>query len=994
MFSRPGSPAHGVRRRLAASHEETESELEDTDAAPSFQPRCIPPPLALKSYQVDGLAFLAREGPAILADEMGLGKTVQSIALFAHLLDQGMRGPHIVVAPKSTLPNWTSEAERWCPSLRTFTLIGSKDERALLIDEVIKPRKFDLILTSFEGAIIEKSALRPVRWHCLVVDEAHRLKNEESKLSTVLRAYSAEKRVLLTGTPLQNNLHELWSLLNFLRPDVFTPETDFVSLFAGAEDTRTAVSHLHTVLEPFMLRREKRDVEDLPPKKELLVLCPLSKVQRFVYAAILRRDAKLIANAAQAVSSEPPGASDALPTAPSASGRSSRRSGVRGELARLQPQAVPIARTSLQNVLMQLRKAANHPYLFDGVEPGPPFEEGEHLVRSSGKLRVIDALLPRLKAQGSRVLLFSQMTRVLDILEDYCRLRGYKTCRIDGSTDHVDRGRLIHAFNKPNSDRFIFLLSTRAGGLGLNLATADSVILYDTDWNPSVDAQAMDRAHRIGQTRPVNVYRLITEDTVEERILERARYKMRLDAAIIKEGRHNKATSGTSASELLAIIHHGADRYLDPSDPAATATELTHARTLVDEDAGAILTEAELDRLLARGADTVESMDSRVAERLGISAGGDGDEAGLDSLRLDGSGLRHDYYSFEGQDFSSAASAFAVAVAQEQGQGATRERSARKERAEAEAGHAAARAARQRRHARRLDFQFYPTRLYALQNKEDRLLALRSKALQTASTKAGKTVAEFDDATELKYALSPKEAAELLALHNAPPDEKNPQWFPHITRRDYSLFVRAVEELGWEDTTEHATALLSHMCEGEDVSSSNLSVADVAAYGRVFMARYRSVLLDSDRVKSRFEKGEARRARVAEATAALKNKLVAEGPRMNFSYAPVHLSRGWTVDLDRQLVISAARHGTQATDRILQDVRVSPLLAFDWFSKSRTENDIKRRLEQLVRLVQRDEPPASIRAGTKRSASPASPSRPAKRGPMDGFIAKAKPAEQ
>ena len=192
---------------------------------------------------------------------------------------------------------------------------------------------------------------------------------------------------------------------------------------------------------------------------------------------------------------------------------------------------------------MQLRKCCNHPYLFEGAEPGPPYTTDEHLVYNAGKMKVLDKLLQRMQSQDSRVLIFSQMSRLLDILEDYCVFRGYKYCRIDGSTAHEDRIAAIDEYNKPGSEKFVFLLTTRAGGLGINLTTADIVVLYDSDWNPQADLQAMDRAHRIGQTKQVYVFRFITEGSVEERMLERAAQKLRLDQLVIQQGRTQASKS-------------------------------------------------------------------------------------------------------------------------------------------------------------------------------------------------------------------------------------------------------------------------------------------------------------------------------------------------------------------------------------------------------------------------------------------------------------------
>ncbi|GIQ83393.1 hypothetical protein KIPB_004707 [Kipferlia bialata] len=463
------------RERESSEEEEGPAAFEDEEYDFSTQPRYLVSG-TLRRYQLEGLQWLAglytRNINGILADEMGLGKTVQSISLLAWVKERyNVDGPHIVIVPKSTIPNWRSEFKRWCPFLDTHVLLGDKEERAEIIADVVKTRRFDVILTSYEIARIELSALRKIKWDVQIIDEGHKLKNDQAKISQVLRTMTCAHRFLLTGTPLQNDLHELWALLNYILPGAFPNAEEFTSI-ARVEDPKeaeAALAKLHRTLRPFILRREKKDVEALPPKRELVVMCGLSKVQQDLYKAILAKDL--------------------------------------GQLAPGTMKGSAVSKTRLLNTLMQLRKVCNHPYLFPGVEAGPPYVEGEHLVDNCGKLLTLDCLLPRLYSQGSRVLIFSQMTRVLSLLEDYCRYRQYGYVRLDGSTSFEDRAHRIKKFNAKDSKVFIFLLSTRAGGLGINLATADTVVLYDSDWNPQQDLQAMDRAHRIGQKKPVNVYR-------------------------------------------------------------------------------------------------------------------------------------------------------------------------------------------------------------------------------------------------------------------------------------------------------------------------------------------------------------------------------------------------------------------------------------------------------------------------------------------------------
>lgn len=517
----------------------------------------------LRPYQIQGLNWLVsldtNNLSGILADEMGLGKTLQTISFLGYLRYlKGVHGPHIVIVPKSTLENWQREFAKWTPEVNTCVLTGDQATRNEIIKDRISTGDFDVLISSYEIVIREKAALKKINWQYVVVDEAHRLKNEDSLLSQIIRTFHSQSRLLITGTPLQNNLHELWALLNFLLPDVFADSNTFDEWFVHNEDDtgdaqkekdqEKVVEQLRTVLQPFLLRRIKSEVEkSLLPKRELNVYVGMSEMQKKWYQKILEKDIDAV-------------------------------NGANGQKE---------SKTRLLNIVMQLRKCCNHPYLFDGAEPGPPYTTDEHLVYNSQKMLVLDKLLKGMKEQGSRVLIFSQMSRMLDILEDYCHFRGWGYCRIDGQTDHQDRIQAIDEYNKPGSEKFVFLLTTRAGGLGINLVTADTVVLYDSDWNPQADLQAMDRAHRIGQKKQVKVFRFVTDNAIEEKVLERASQKLRLDQLVIQQGRPaSKKNAKDSKDELLNMIQFGAADMLKKGNND-TKTELT------DDDIEQILLKSE-----------------------------------------------------------------------------------------------------------------------------------------------------------------------------------------------------------------------------------------------------------------------------------------------------------------------------------------------------------------------------------------------------------------
>jgi len=496
----------------------------------------------LKEYQVKGLEWMVslynNNLNGILADEMGLGKTIQTISLVTYLMEKkNNMGPFLVIVPLSTLSNWVLEFAKWAPSVTTVSYKGSPQARRAVQGQ-IRSGKFNVLITTYEYIIREKAILSKLRWKYMIIDEGHRMKNHNNKLTTTINSfYITSHRLLLTGTPLQNKLPELWSLLNFLLPSIFkacdTFEQWFNAPFAitgekvelNEEETILIIRRLHKVLRPFLLRRLKKDVESqLPDKVEYIIKCEMSGLQRALYTHMQEKGVML--------------------TDGSSKGKSSGGT------------------KALMNTIMQLRKLCNHPFMFQHIEEayarhvGMPTDTviGPDVFRASGKFELLDRIFPKMRASGHRILLFCQMTQLMTILEDFMAWRGYKYLRLDGTTKTEERGEMLREFNQPDSEYFIFILSTRAGGLGLNLQTADTVIIFDSDWNPHQDLQAQDRAHRIGQKNEVRVLRLMTVNSVEERILAAARYKLNMDEKVIQAGKFDQRSTGSERQELLQSI--------------------------------------------------------------------------------------------------------------------------------------------------------------------------------------------------------------------------------------------------------------------------------------------------------------------------------------------------------------------------------------------------------------------------------------------------------
>uniref|UniRef100_A0A8C3EH85 Chromodomain helicase DNA binding protein 6 n=1 Tax=Corvus moneduloides TaxID=1196302 RepID=A0A8C3EH85_CORMO len=531
----------------------------------------------LREYQLEGMNWLLfnwyNRKNCILADEMGLGKTIQSITFLSEIFLMGIHGPFLIIAPLSTITNWEREFRTWT-EMNAIVYHGSQISRQMIQQYEMVYRdtqgnplpgifKFQVVITTFEMILADCPELKKIQWRCVVIDEAHRLKNRNCKLLEGLKLMALEHKVLLTGTPLQNSVEELFSLLNFLEPQQFPSETAFLEEF-GDLKTEEQVKKLQSILKPMMLRRLKDDVEkNLAPKQETIIEVELTNIQKKYYRAILEKNFSFLSKGAN-------------------------------------QHNMP----NLINTMMELRKCCNHPYLINGAEekiledfrkthcPEAPDFQLQAMIQAAGKLVLIDKLLPKLIAGGHKVLIFSQMVRCLDILEDYLiQRRRYTYERIDGRVRGNLRQAAIDRFCKPDSDRFVFLLCTRAGGLGINLTAADTCIIFDSDWNPQNDLQAQARCHRIGQSKAVKVYRLITRNSYEREMFDKASLKLGLDKAVLQDINRKGSTNGVqqlSKMEVEDLLRKGA-----------------YGALMDEEDEGSKFCEEDIDQILQRRTQTI-----------------------------------------------------------------------------------------------------------------------------------------------------------------------------------------------------------------------------------------------------------------------------------------------------------------------------------------------------------------------------------------------------
>ncbi|KAI9736385.1 MAG: hypothetical protein M1818_006118 [Claussenomyces sp. TS43310] len=616
----------------------------------------------MKPYQISGLSFMVylhKNGlSGILGDEMGLGKTLQTLALIQYLKEHhpstGTQSrPFLIVCPLSVLSSWMAEARKWAPDLKVLRFHGPVKERTRLkkvaageIDMFgnltskrktkIRPRQtatgepiisldsdedsdgehdeqfgVDMVVTTYECFQADQTWFkRAFVWRYVVLDEGHKVKNDTSLISQALQGLKAEYRLILTGTPLQNNLAELWSLLHWLYPDVFTAQSG--ELFRNSFDlsrglySNAVLDDSRHLLELIMLRRMKNSpgVElNLPSKTEVLLFVPLSPMQRFWYTRLITRadqglldelflgakdkevaTMKVEKEYEQETINENAGADDWKETRNILTRTLDREKAA----AQCEDGVKHSAWRKLMNLLMQLRKVCNHPYQITNAEP-EPYELGDHIIHASGKFIVLEKLITELVIQQrKKILIFSGFTRMLDLVEDFLAVRGgdgssYRFVRLDGSTARARRNLCIRMFNDTQSDYRVMLISTRAGGLGINLATASDVVLLDQDWNPQITLQAEARAHRIGQTNPVTIYKLVSQGTVEEQMMGRIQKKLYLSAKVTESmqdihtpaGKTKKEPGGRAAvtdedmpqlntGQLLALVRRGASAISRP----------------------------------------------------------------------------------------------------------------------------------------------------------------------------------------------------------------------------------------------------------------------------------------------------------------------------------------------------------------------------------------------------------------------------------------------
>jgi SWI/SNF-related matrix-associated actin-dependent regulator of chromatin subfamily A member 5 len=645
------------------------------------------------------------------------------------------------------------------------------------------------------------------------------------------------------------------------------------------------VQQLHRVLRPFLLRRVKSDVEkSLLPKKEVNVYLGMSEMQVKWYKKILEKDIDAV------------------------NGAGGKRE----------------SKTRLLNIVMQLRKCCNHPYLFEGAEPGPPYTTDEHLVFNSGKMVVLDKLLTRLQKQGSRVLIFSQMSRLLDILEDYCVFRQFKYCRIDGGTAHEDRIAAIDDYNRLNSEKFIFLLTTRAGGLGINLTTADIVVLYDSDWNPQADLQAMDRAHRIGQTKQVVVYRFVTDNAIEEKVLERAAQKLRLDQLVIQQGRaQTAAKAAANKDELLSMIQHGAENIFHTK--SATGDLIAKGADLDDDD---------IERILSHGESRTKELNAKY-EKLGI-----------DDLQ---NFTSESAYTWNGENFADKKKDIGIswinpAKRERTQQSYSMDKYFKQTMYPSAAKDNKPKAPKAPKQVTVHDYQFYPPRLRDLQDRET---AYYRKEIGYKVPLADGDEENLSE-REAERALDQEEIDSATLLGEEEQEEKqrlSQQGFGDWNRRDFQQFVNGSGRYGRHDYEN-----IANECDHKTIS-------EIKAYAKVFWQRYTEIADYTKYIKV-IEDGEERTRKIEHQRKLLRKKMSQyrvplQQLKINYSVSTTN-KKVYTEEEDRFLLVLLDKYGIDTEgifDTIRDEIRDSPLFRFDWFFLSRTPVEISRRCTTLLTTI-------------------------------------------
>ncbi|KAK9858952.1 SNF2-related protein [Penicillium brevicompactum] len=507
----------------------------------------------LMDYQLDGVNWLYymfwQKTNAILADDMGLGKTLQIIGLFAALIENFECFPFLVVVPNSTVPNWRREIKRFAPKVRVVTYFGSAWARGMAEShEMFQDGELccHVVIASYESMADQSSSgvLGKIPWAGLVVDEGQRLKNDQSLLYNRLKRMKFGFKALLTGTPLQNNIRELFNLIQFIDP---TKDAEKLEERYGGDLTKDDIRELHDMIRPCFLRRTKGEVLPfLPPMVQIIIPVTMSVVQKKLYKSILEKNPTLI----------------------------------KAILKKKTGQVKSKDRQNLNNILIQLRKCLCHPFVYNrDIEEQTLDSElaQQRLVEASGKLQLLKLMLPQLEQRGHRVLIFSQFLENLDIVEDFLVGLKLEYCRLDGRMNSSDKQKQIDRFNAPDSPVFAFLLSTRSGGVGINLATADTVIIMDPDFNPKQDMQALSRAHRIGQKNVVLVFHLVVRGSVEEKIMQKGKTKMALDHVLI-----DRIEADEDEEDLESILQHGAQALFNNDDSADIKYDAQSISKLLD----------------------------------------------------------------------------------------------------------------------------------------------------------------------------------------------------------------------------------------------------------------------------------------------------------------------------------------------------------------------------------------------------------------------------